>query len=277
MKPDGLAVRVPDSGDAVSRVKKHRSLPIYCRPLQVKIPGAAVALVKGGGKVALLGKAIKLIGPTRVRLVTGKYSDRGYLMNLSGITSPKDAKLHMLWRALGQMRYFDRKNWVSVITGELKPANGKYLPDFAVAASRSLVRRLAFSGGIFGKPKNDPESQLVKSYVSWLRAEEEFEQHYLVKERHHTDLFDLSRWRLIEAKVNCDRFTLRLALGQLFDYKRSYLRRPSLGVLLASRPSPSCIEFLAHFGVTTIWRTSNGSFRDSSAERSWTLLRRHPS
>jgi hypothetical protein len=133
---------------------------------------------------------------------------------------------------------------------------------------------MKFCGGIPGMPHNSPEAELVRSYVAWLRAESEFEHHYLRSERLHTDLFDRSRWRLIEAKVNSDRSTLRSAIGQLLDYKRWYARKPSLGLLVGSKPSPGSLRFLEQCGITLIWRTPSGRFFDSSAGRDWTSTRR---
>jgi hypothetical protein len=96
-----------------------------------------------------------------------------------------------------------------------------------------------------------------------------FERHYLRGDRRWTDLFDCSRWRLIEAKANVDRRTIRGAIGQLFDYRRYFPRRPSLGVLLAEHPGKSAIDFIDSCGCVAIWRTPLGRFTDSSGDRSW--------
>jgi hypothetical protein len=90
------------------------------------------------------------------------------------------------------------------------------------------------------------------------------------------DLFDLRRWRLLKAKVQSDRITLRTAVGQLLDYKRFHLRAPSLGVLVGSKPSSLCIRYLADCGITAVWQTRAGWFRDSTEERAWSSARRRP-
>lgn len=73
-------------------------------------------------------------------------------------------------------------------------------------------------------------------------------------------LFDLTHWQLIEAKVKTDRETIRLVIGQLMDYKRFYSRTPSLAVLLASKPSASCIKLLTDNGISVIWRNPKRGF-----------------
>jgi len=122
--------------------------------------------------------------------------------------------------------------------------------------------------------RDAPEARLVDAYVAWLRAGDEFEQHYLREERLHTDLFDPSFWRLLEAKVQSDRRTLRSAVGQLLDYKRFYARKPSMGVLLAERPDSASVTFLREYGVIAVWQSPSGRFCDSSGTRAWTSKRR---
>ena len=94
--------------------------------------------------------------------------------------------------------------------------------------------------------------------------------HRFPSARLFTDLFDRTRWRLIEAKANVDRRTLRTAVWQLYDYKRFFDRRPSLGVLLPERPTGICLLYLAHCRVTGLWNTPTGRFCDSSQGMMWT-------
>jgi hypothetical protein len=125
-----------------------------------------------------------------------------------------------------------------------------------------------YSDGIPNRRKGDPESRLVAEYVRWMDAENRFEHHPLDEANGYTDLFDRRYWRVIEAKARTDRRTLRLAVGQLLDYKRHYRRKPSMGVLLASRPDGDDLEFLSSCGVAAIWRTPSGKFTDNQ-DRAW--------
>ncbi|MGA2220127.1 MAG: hypothetical protein ABSG51_18725, partial [Terracidiphilus sp.] len=116
--------------------------------------------------------------------------------------------------------------------------------------------------GIPGKPRNHPESILVNQYVSFMGAATKFGHNYLPVPGLFVDLFDQTHWQLIEAKAAVTRDKMRMALGQLEDYRRFYFsRHPSLAVLLPERPTSSCTELLIDNHVSVIWRTRNGSFR----------------
>jgi hypothetical protein len=129
---------------------------------------------------------------------------------------------------------------------------------------------MPFQGGIPGCERGAPEAALVNAYVAWIGVPERFGHQYLPKEKLHTDLFDRSCWRLIEAKVRTDRVALRTAVGQLLDYQRCYpARHPSLGLLLPERPLKSGLDYLRACNMTAIWKTPSGRFSDSSSDRRW--------
>jgi hypothetical protein len=75
------------------------------------------------------------------------------------------------------------------------------------------------------------------------------------------DLFDQTHWQLIEAKATTSREAVRMAIGQLMDYRRYYDRHPSLAVLLSSHPTAACIELLTDNPLAAIWRPRLGNFR----------------
>jgi hypothetical protein len=269
----GLAIRVPEGSSAVARVRRTGYLPLHGRPRQLAIPGAAVVMVQEGGKPVVVARAKRLQGPTSVTLIDGQKRD-GYKLWLTKIGPPATRKpLGIKWYAIGQFRYFDPRRWAPTLVGPLEPRRGEYLENVPSSAPRFTIRRGAFTGSVQGKPKSHPESALVRRFVAWLNCESAIEQHRLLPDRFLTDLFDTSKWRLIEAKISCDRQTLRAALGQLYDYRLFYRRRPSLGVLLGARPTKRCLAFLRDHRVTTVWETASGAFRDS-ADGAWSRLRR---
>jgi hypothetical protein len=60
---------------------------------------------------------------------------------------------------------------------------------------------------------------------------------------------------LIEAKPDGDRGSIRIAIGQLFDYRR-YIKRHAatdLALLTIARPAPDYIELLNDLGITAMW------------------------
>lgn len=276
MAEGGLAIRVPSDKRAISMIERTGYLPLHGRPRSLQIPGATVALVQEKGHVQLLARARTLVGPTKVCLVNGTTRPNGYRLQLSSIKRLRQPKnLAIRWRAVGQFRYFDADSWASTIVGPpVDRQRGSYLDDGISEPHGPRFTRFKFTGRILGLSPGDPESVLVRSYLAWLRATEEFEQHTFLRGRLCIDLFDPSRWRLIEAKVNADRQTLRSAVGQLLDYKRHYKRRPALGILLGRRPSATSIQYVVHCGVTAIWKTPSGRFGDSTQRGEWTRLRR---
>lgn len=62
---------------------------------------------------------------------------------------------------------------------------------------------------------------------------------------------------LIEAKSSMDRASLRLAVGQLLDYRRSLARGAvtDLAVLLPRKPEKDAISYLSDIGIYAIWFT----------------------
>jgi hypothetical protein len=75
--------------------------------------------------------------------------------------------------------------------------------------------------------------------------------------------YDGRRDLLIEAKPDADKGSIRIAIGQLFDYARHRTRQPAtdLVVLTIPRPAPDYIDLLNDLGITAIW------FGDESCEK----------
>lgn len=269
----GLAIRVPKGTAALRKIRKDRGVFIFQRPMQA-LPGSRVVFVGPGGAVEMMARLRSISGEDRGYLLGMKGLRKGYWLRLKGLEEASDGQiLRISWHAVGQFRYFDTRTWKAVVLGPGdRRDDGVRLEDDKEGADGAVARG-PFEGGIPNLPRDNPEARLVDAYVEWVGGEG-FESHYLSSQRLYPDLFDASRWRLIEAKVSPDRKALRMALGQLLDYRRAYARSPSLGVLLGSRPSRSGLAFLADCGVTALWRTPTGQFRDSTATKSWTAARR---
>jgi hypothetical protein len=69
------------------------------------------------------------------------------------------------------------------------------------------------------------------------------------------DYDDKSKDLLIEVKSSIERSHLRLAVGQLFDYRRKLERRAitDLAVLLPKKPKKDDIDFLNDVGIHALW------------------------
>lgn len=83
----------------------------------------------------------------------------------------------------------------------------------------------------------------------------------------YTDLFNHTRGQLIEAKASGSRHEVRMAIGQLADYRRFIEGVEGSAVLLGAKPHPDLLKLLASQGIAAIWRigqdfhdNANGAF-----------------
>ncbi|WP_199444070.1 EVE domain-containing protein [Umezawaea beigongshangensis] len=107
-----------------------------------------------------------------------------------------------------------------------------------------------------------PEARLVRSYQDFLGRELQcLEARLPSGERLVCDLFDTQTNTLIEAKASNTRPDVRMALGQLLDYRHHIKPGAALAVLLPAAPSPSIARVLHAQGVSIIHR-DGGTFRE---------------
>jgi hypothetical protein len=78
-----------------------------------------------------------------------------------------------------------------------------------------------------------------------------------------TDLFNKTRGQLIEAKAGTGRGDIRMAIGQLADYRRYVPEAKHCGVLLEAAPHPDLLAPLHSQKIAAIWRSGYG-FADSA-------------
>jgi hypothetical protein len=83
------------------------------------------------------------------------------------------------------------------------------------------------------------------------------ERHSLV-----TDTYDVTAGTLYEAKSGTDRATVRLGVGQLFDYLRFMPQATTGALLLPAEPSADVKQLVQHCGFRLVYRQL-GSWVDS--------------
>ncbi len=74
------------------------------------------------------------------------------------------------------------------------------------------------------------------------------------------DAFDASNDILIEAKASSSRQDVRMAIGQLLDYRRHLGRRCALAVFVPEKPSDDLMDLLRSVKVSVIVEVRNGTF-----------------
>ncbi|OZE26982.1 hypothetical protein CH278_25855 [Rhodococcus sp. 05-2254-5] len=72
------------------------------------------------------------------------------------------------------------------------------------------------------------------------------------------DLFDNTNGVLYEAKASASREAVRMALGQLLDYRRHFETPPALSVLLPEPPVGDLIELLREHGIGCVHDSDEG-------------------
>jgi hypothetical protein len=107
------------------------------------------------------------------------------------------------------------------------------------------------------------EQRLVHQYKEYLQAlgrTVTAHAYYVLgyPTRLRCDLFDETDQELVEAKGTVSREAIRMALGQLLDYRRFETAQVTLVVLLPWQPSPDLLGLVASAGVVTVWRTPDG-------------------
>ena len=271
-----LAIRWSDRPEDLTRARRSGGVGVIGQPQHFNVPGGKVFLVTEGGMVRLIFTVATIDGPQMVRLPNGKRRSGYFIRAKRGsFHSPRGGEpdaLPIRWYAIGQYRYLDARTAKPVVVGAAVRSEDSYLDDEAPEVGQTIFH--PFRGVIPGHPQNFPEAKLVRQYLAWLRDAEGFGQNYIRQAGLFVDLFDRRKWRLIEAKASAERERVRMAVGQLMDYKRFYAKPPSLGVLLPERPTAACLTYLRENRITAVWRTSTGRFSDSTEGQSWTLQRR---
>jgi hypothetical protein len=111
------------------------------------------------------------------------------------------------------------------------------------------------------------EAELVQEYAEYLHARGHGTARHKITSPDSThpmftDLHDTTDNVLYEAKGASSRNDIRLAIGQLFDYRR-YLLDPTpaaIAVLMPTEPAPDMQKLLSSLSIRCVFRTPSGSF-----------------
>jgi hypothetical protein len=127
------------------------------------------------------------------------------------------------------------------------------------------------TAGSTGGTRIRAEHDLVARYTEWLAGigVKSVARLYRVPRLAlplRCDIFLPEKNVLIEAKSSRRRESIRMAIGQLLDYRRYEETKPELAVLLPSLPNRDIRDLLTSLDIALIWPDGSG-FRDSAKGR----------
>ena len=107
------------------------------------------------------------------------------------------------------------------------------------------------------------EAKLIAEFIAWSsRSGRQFKRLKVVPKGEgkplFSDLYSKSEKQLIEAKGSVSRDAIRMAIGQVYDYRRFADRNTSLAILLPELPRADLIDLIKSSGVDIIYRTHGG-------------------
>ena len=107
------------------------------------------------------------------------------------------------------------------------------------------------------------EAKLIADFIAWSsRAGRQFKRLKIVPKGDgkpiFSDLYSKNEKQLIEAKGSVSRDAIRMAIGQIYDYRRFAERNISLAILLPELPRADLIDLIKSAGVGLIYRTDGG-------------------
>ena len=145
------------------------------------------------------------------------------------------------------------------------------VPDEAMNVDSTTYER---SGGLL--TVNRFEAQLVAAYRRFLGVQ----TGRLRTPAGVTDMAIESAGgiEVVEAKSSADRFAVRTAIGQLFDYCSHLPRSTTMTILLPGEPDPDLVRLTVGLGVSVVYLRDDGAFvrregSPSSRETIYRLLR----
>ena len=277
-----LVIRWPSKAGDIEKLISMQSIPLARTPRQVDLHAATVWVAVDAAIVArfrsrgwtaasrlklLDGATVEGVGPGRLQIEPGTAHLLRTPLSMSalpgGSTNPFGHR-HAIRYLLPRPRRF------VTITKAAKAVTEAKLPIMARQDWLQVARDQA-PHTIEGV-KHATEAQLVLAYSDHRRTRS---GKPLIRHRLEvsgavlwSDAFDPDKNMLIEAKSNTSRPAVRMAIGQLLDYRRAMRpKKPNLAMLLPQMPSDDLLDLAASVGIATIWRRPDGTFWDSAGGR----------
>jgi hypothetical protein len=128
---------------------------------------------------------------------------------------------------------------------------------------------------VYVQPNHEPyeaerrEQQLVRAYCVFMAKRGSRITRHLIRPEGEakpmfSDAYDATRNNLLEGKGTVTREAVRMAIGQLADYRRFIEPRPRCAVLLPERPRSDLEALLSTEGLAVVWAVEDGQFADNT-------------
>ncbi|MET9363174.1 restriction endonuclease [Streptomyces sp. NPDC006632] len=157
-----------------------------------------------------------------------------------------------------RLRPVDKKAPKPGGTSVPSPASSSKVED--VEVEQHNVEHMAVSSSGTSRQSERREAKLVQAYRHYLQAQgHTVTRKKIVPEGEvqalYTDLYDATDKLLVEAKATVTREAIRMAIGQLFDYRRHLSPRPEIALLLPAKPRPDLLRLChaAEVAAQVIW------------------------
>jgi len=221
-----------------------------------------------GNAVAAARERIKAItGEERaVAAIGAKLRALEALDPTSESEAPADAAAQAAWDRFGRDADALRAAVEQIVEGpaidlDATAAHGQVQKTTIESATITQYR----TRGTLGTVAERREQRLVAQYQAHLEGmDHDVSSHTYLLPGYplplRCDLFDDSNGTLVEAKGVVSREAVRMAIGQLLDYRRFEDGSPKLAVLLPWRPAPDLIELIHSIGATVVWADVAGGF-----------------
>ena len=133
-------------------------------------------------------------------------------------------------------------------------------PSYA-PVEEHITELASFSQDATDRAARRIESALVQQFARYLRQKGHQPSRVDItidRELVRADLYDRTEGVLYEAKASPDRRKIRMAIGQLLDYRRFVTPQPQLRVLVPEPPSHDLRRLLAAVGIGAVWPEREG-------------------
>jgi hypothetical protein len=106
------------------------------------------------------------------------------------------------------------------------------------------------------------EQPLVLAYKQWMEAQGCHMVRFRIRPpgspaHLFNDIYNKTRDHLVEAKADASRPAIRMAIGQLMDYKRFASPTAKLAVLVEDRPRADLEDLLSTLQIACVWRSAD--------------------